>query len=234
MLLCPALELRNRPESLTSELQAQLQQLAQLGFDHVYVIDRDAQYGGQAYNLPVLRQLLEKTNAAVWAGGGIRELATVDALVQAGAARVVVGPSFWQQPQQLEQAVRSHGGKIIAMIDAYAGYVLNEALAQTNQRVLDQALWFERAGVAGILYMEHEREAHMGALNTEIIADLAFALTVPLYVTGGISALADLRALKAEAHTGIAGVILGRALLDGRIDPITAQALLNTKQAELS
>ena len=229
MLLYPAIELRQHATNpdTANEAAAQARHFAQLGFRHLYLIDRDAQHGGTPFNLPLVKGLLQQAGIPTWVGGGIRDMATIDALITAGASHVVVGPSLWHTPGALEQAAKKYPGQIIALIDAYAGHVVHDAVAARNtpdqsMRVLDQALLFERAGIAGIIYMEHEREGQAGGLDTEVIADLAFALTVPLYVTGGIHAMSDLRALKAEAHTGITGVILGRALYDGDIDPAAA------------
>lgn len=236
MQLYPAIELRGQGQDNTDAAEAltQAARLSHLGFNDIYVIDRDAQHHGKPFNLPLISNLLRQIQGNAWVGGGIRDAATVRAALQAGASRVVVGPSYWQQAGLLEEATAAFPGKVIALIDAFAGYVVGMATDMPKQRVLDLALAFERAGVAGIVYMEHEREGAQGGLDAEVIADLAFALAVPLYVTGGINTLSDLRALKAEAYTGIAGVILGRALVDGRIDPITAQALLNSTETELS
>lgn len=233
MLLCPAIEIRDQTTSAGTDAMAQVQNFAKLGFDHVYIIDRYAQHQAAPFNTALVHSLMSENKVTAWIGGGIRDAETVRAIVKAGAERVVLGPSFWRQQGLLETVCREFPDKIVALVDALGGYVVDDG-AGHKERVLDQALRFERAGVAGIIYMEHEREGAQGGLDAEVIADLAFALTVPLYVTGGINAMSDLRALKAEAYTGIAGVILGRALLDGRIDPITALALLKTQQTELS
>lgn len=236
MLLCPALELREQTDGFGSltDVAAQAAHFAQLGFGCLYIIDRDAQFRGTPFNLAAVTQVLKDATVPVWVGGGIKDLAAVRDALTAGAHQVVVGPSFWQQPNMLAAACKDFPGKILALVDAYAGTVVPLDNVAPAEKVLDRTLAFERDGVAGIIYMEHEREGASGGLDPEVIADLAFALTVPLYVTGGINAMSDLRALKAEAYTGIAGVILGRALVDGRIDPITALALLQSKEGELS
>lgn len=239
MLLYPAIELRALASGdAVAAAAEQAAHFAQLGFGYLYVIDRDAQYHGKPFNLSAISHLLQGATVPTWIGGGIKDIETIRAVIACGASQVVVGPSFWQQTGVLRQATKEFPGKIIALVDAHAGFVVDPtysaATPQQKERVLDRALTFEREGVAGIIYMEHEREGAQGSLNTEVIADLAFALTVPLYVTGGINAMSDLRALKAEAYTGIAGVILGRALVDGRIDPITALALLHSSEGELS
>lgn len=234
MILYPAIELRE-PDTNAAEVLAQADHFSGMGFERLYVIDRAAQYQGTPFNTDAVRTLVAHTRMPVWAGGGIRDVATIRTLLQAGVERVIVGPTFWLQTGLLQQTAPHFPGKLIAMIDALNGYITHfSATSAEKERVLDMALLFERYGVSGILYMEHEREGAMGSLDTEVIADLAFSLSIPLYVTGGINSITDLRALKSEASTGIAGVVLGRALVDGRIDPVSALALLKSQNMELS
>ena len=96
-------------------------------------------------------------------------------------------------------------------------------------RALDLALRFEDSGVAAIVYTDINRDGAMAGVNVEATADLAFALTTPVIASGGVSSMADLKALKAEEHSGIEGVICGRALYDGRIDPAAALKILSAE-----
>ncbi len=84
-------------------------------------------------------------------------------------------------------------------------------------KALDLALAFENAGVAAIIYTDIGRDGAMAGPNVEATVDLAFALTTPVIASGGVSSLADLKALKQQEESGIVGVICGRALYDGRI-----------------
>jgi len=234
MILYPAIELRGAQHNGFDTAIEEAKRFEEMGFERIYIIDRDAQYFGKPFNVTAVQAIAKSTSLPVWAGGGLRDIATIRALLQLGIERVIVGPIFWQQEGKLVEASQQFPGQLVALIDALTGYVAHDSAKMARQRVLDLALEFERQGAAGILYMEHEREGVMGELDTEMIADMAFALTIPLYVTGGINSMTDLRALKAEAYTGIAGVVLGRALVDGRIDPITALATLKSGDAELS
>ena len=98
--------------------------------------------------------------------------------------------------------------------------------AAADVRVLDLALKFEDWGVAAIIYTDINRDGLMTGVNLESTVDLAFALTTPLIASGGVSSVADLLELKANQGSGIDGVICGRALYDGRIDPAEALRLL--------
>ena len=85
---------------------------------------------------------------------------------------------------------------------------------------------FEDAGVAAIVYTDINRDGAMGGLNVEATVDLAFALTTPVIASGGVSSASDLMELKANEDAGIVGVVCGRALYDGRIDPAEALAIM--------
>ena len=93
-------------------------------------------------------------------------------------------------------------------------------------RALDLALRFEDAGVAAIVYTDIDRDGAMKGLNIEATVDLAFALSTPVIASGGVSGLADLMELKKHEKAGIEGVISGRAIYDGRLDPARALAVL--------
>ena len=96
----------------------------------------------------------------------------------------------------------------------------------SSVKALDLALQFEDAGVSAIIYTDINRDGAMGGVNMETTVDLAYALTTPLIASGGVASIADLEALKAQEAAGINGVIVGRALYDGRIDVAKALKLL--------
>lgn len=235
MILYPTIELR---DDITAEaLREQAALLYRLGLRQFYFIDRNAQYSDRPFALDAARAFMESLpDCEHWIGGGIRDLATVAALAETSASRIVVGPMLWEQPGLFAAAVRAAPGRLVALVAARQGTIdtlQSEAGAlddktQPRRSALDQALTFESEGARGIMYLERDRAGFYGGIDAEIMADLAFALHVPLYVTGGINSLNDIRALKLESNTGIAGLVLGRALLDGRIDPVSALALLNT------
>jgi phosphoribosylformimino-5-aminoimidazole carboxamide ribotide isomerase len=94
-------------------------------------------------------------------------------------------------------------------------------------RTLDLALQMEDSGVAAIVFTDINRDGAMGGINLEATVDLAFALTTPVIASGGVSSIEDIVAVKAEEESGIAGVICGRALYDGRVDPAAALAIMS-------
>lgn len=236
MILIPTIELRDQPTSdtLAPALEAQARQLVEIGFDYLYIIDRDAQYGDQPFNIGQVRSFLKIFgDYKIGVGGGIKDIETLDMVFEAGARRVILGPMFWHQEGLFARAAAKYPNQLFALVDAYKGVVhddIHQMDRHKGRRILDVALKLESEGAGAIVYLERERDSGFyGGIDAEIMADLAFALQVPLYVTGGINSFDHLRALKSQADTGIHGAILGRALLDGRIDPVSALTLLKAE-----
>ena len=132
-----------------------------------------------------------------------------------------------EDPDLVKKACKTHPGKIVVGIDARDGYVAVAGWAKTSRvKALDLALKFEDCGVSAIVYTDITRDGAMMGVNIDATTDLAWALTTPVIASGGVSALSDLEALKQVEDSGIEGVIVGRALYDGRIDPKRALEIL--------
>lgn len=205
----------------------QARQFAAQGFEWIHVVDLNGAFAGKPVNADAVEGILGAVDLPIQLGGGIRTMKSIEQWVELGIARVVLGTVAISDPELVRTACREFPGKIAVGIDARDGYVAVEGWAKrTSVKALDLALTFEDAGVAAIVYTDIERDGAMGGVNVEATADLAAQLTTPVIASGGVSSLADLRAIAAERQTGIDGVISGRALYDGRIDPAAALALL--------
>lgn len=205
----------------------QARQFADQGFSWIHVVDLNGAFAGTPVNADAVEKILAAVDLPVQLGGGIRSMATIDDWLARGVARVILGTVALREPDLVKQACRRHPGKIAVGIDARDGMVAVAGWAETSTvKALDLALRFEDCGVAAIIYTDINRDGAMGGVNVEATADLAFALTTPVIASGGVSSLDDLRALKAEEGSGIAGVISGRAIYDGRIDAKAALAIL--------
>jgi phosphoribosylformimino-5-aminoimidazole carboxamide ribotide isomerase len=197
------------------------------GFEWLHLVDLNGAFAGRPVNGTAVEAILGAVTLPVQLGGGIRNMATIDFWLERGVRRVILGTIALKDPELVRVACQRHPGRIVVGIDARGGLVAVEGWARISQvRALDLALRFEDAGVAAIVYTDIDRDGALGGVNVEATADLAFALTTPVIASGGVAHLADLQALKAVESTGIEGVICGRALYDGRIDPAAALALL--------
>lgn len=202
------------------------------GFDWIHVVDLNGAFAGRPVNAEAVEGVLAAVDVPVQLGGGIRDLAMVEAWLERGVRRVVLGTVALRDPPLVKEACRLFPGQVAVGIDARDGFVAVEGWAETSTvKALDLALKFEDSGVAAIIYTDINRDGAMGGLNVEATADLAFALTTPVIASGGVTTLDDLRALKREEEAGIDGVICGRALYDGRIDARAALAILSARAA---
>lgn len=209
--------------------QAQAWQAA--GCRWLHVVDLNGAFAGQSVNTAAVRAILASVSIPVQLGGGIRDLAAIERWLAAGISRVILGSAAAKHPDLVREACRLWPGRIAVGIDARDGFVATEGWAETSSlRALDLALRFEDAGVAAIIYTDIARDGMLGGLNLEQTLDLAARIATPVIASGGVGGMDDLAALKQAAAraTGgrIDGVIVGRALYDGRVEPRAALALL--------
>ena len=239
MILFPAIDLKagqcvrlvrgdmNRVTVFNTDPAAQAREFAAQGFQWLHVVDLDGAVAGRPVNSEAVSAILATGAIKVQLGGGIRDLARVEHWIKQGVARVVLGTAAVKDPNFVREACQRYPGQVCVAIDARDGRVAVEGWAETAQvRALELALKFEDAGAAAIVFTDVNRDGAMTGLNIEATVDLAFALTTPVIASGGVSSLADLRGLKRHESAGIAGVICGRALYDGRIDAGAALALM--------
>lgn len=239
MILYPAIDLKDGAcvRLLRGEMEKatvfnvdpadQARAFAAQGFEWLHLVDLNGAFAGRPVNAAAVEAILAAVDIPVQLGGGIRDMATIEAWLERGVARVILGTAALHDPGLVHDACRRFPGRVAVSIDARDGYVAVQGWAETSDvRALDLALKFENAGVAAIVYTDINRDGAMGGVNVEATADLAFALTTPVVASGGVSAMADLKALKKQEHAGIEGVICGRALYDGRIDPPAALRML--------
>jgi phosphoribosylformimino-5-aminoimidazole carboxamide ribotide isomerase len=205
---------------------AQARDFAAAGARWLHVVDLDGAFAGAARNGAAVEAILAATSARVQLGGGIRTRAAIEAWLARGIARVVLGTVALTDPALVTESCRAFPGRIVLGIDARGGRVAVEGWARTSEiDALDLARAFEDAGAAAIVHTDIERDGAMGGANVAASAALARHLKTPVIVSGGVSTLADLEAVKAAAADGLAGAIVGRALYDGRIDLRAALAL---------
>lgn len=202
---------------------AQAAAFAAAGFQRLHVVDLNGAVEGRAVNADAVARILANTHVPVQLGGGIRDAAAVERWLEAGMARVILGTLALRQPELVRELCARHPGSIAVGIDARNGQVAVEGWTeQSDMPAIDLARRFEDAGAAAIIYTDIDRDGAMQGPNVDATAALAAAIATPVIASGGVSSLKDLTALKAVADSGIEGVIIGRALYDGAIDPAAA------------
>jgi phosphoribosylformimino-5-aminoimidazole carboxamide ribotide isomerase len=206
----------------------QARRFSQSGFTWLHLVDLNGAIEGRPVNAAAVEAIIAATQTPVQLGGGIRTLATIEDWLSRGVARVVLGTVAVRNPSLVKEACAKFPGRVAVAIDSREGLVAVEGWRETStMRALDLALDMEAAGVTAIIFTDINRDGAMGGINLDATVDLAFALTTPVIASGGVSSIDDIVAVKREERSGIAGVICGRALYDGRVDPAEALAVMN-------
>ncbi len=243
MILYPAIDLKDgqavrllRGEMATATVfnddpADQARTFEAAGFAWLHLVDLNGAFEGRPVNRAAVESILAAVAIPAQLGGGIRDMATISAWLEAGVARVILGTAAVKNPELVRAACREFPGRVALGIDARGGRVAVEGWAEVSEiEALDLARRYEDAGAAAIVYTDIARDGVLQGVNVEATADLARATDVPVIASGGVADLADLEALMAAASDGIQGAIIGRALYDGRIDATAALDLVTAAE----
>ena len=202
---------------------AQARTFAAAGFQWIHVVDLDGAFAGAPKNAEAVSAIIAAVDLPVQLGGGIRDLKTVEAWLSRGLKRVILGTAAVKNPALVREAAAKFPGRVAVGIDARDGFVAVEGWAEVSSLpARELALRFRDAGVAAVIFTDVGRDGVLAGVNVEATADLAKGLGIPVIASGGLASIDDVHRLKAREADGIAGVIIGRALYDGRVDPASA------------
>ncbi|MDX2074149.1 MAG: 1-(5-phosphoribosyl)-5-[(5-phosphoribosylamino)methylideneamino]imidazole-4-carboxamide isomerase [Alphaproteobacteria bacterium] len=201
-----------------------------MGFEWLHVVDLNGAFEGQPVNKNAVKSILASVSMPVQLGGGIRNMQMIADWLEAGISRVILGTIALKNPQVVKEACRLFPDQIAVGIDAKDGRVAVSGWAEiSDKKALDLAKQFEDAGVAAIIYTDISKDGAMQGPNITETVTLAEQISIPVIASGGISSNADVIAYKEHEFSGIGGVIIGRALYDGAINP--QEVLAATKQS---
>jgi phosphoribosylformimino-5-aminoimidazole carboxamide ribotide isomerase len=187
------------------------------GAEFLHVVDLDGARAGQPRNLEVVRRIAAAVECPIQAGGGLRDAAAVDAMLEAGAERVVIGTAALRDPEFLERALSDHGERVVVSVDARDGKVsLSGWTEATDRDVADAVAELGDRGVARLLCTEIEVDGTMEGPATAELNRIAAATDAQIIASGGVGTLAHLKALADNAAPNIEGAIVGRALYEHR------------------
>jgi phosphoribosylformimino-5-aminoimidazole carboxamide ribotide isomerase len=206
---------------------AQAKQFEDQGFTYLHIVDLNGAFAGKPVNGAAVEAILATVNMPVQLGGGIRDLATIEAWLGKGIRRVILGTVAVRDPGLVKEACAKFPGRVAVGIDAKGGKVAVEGWAETSElTAIELAQRFEDAGVAAIIYTDIDRDGMLKGLNLVATAELARSTAIPVIASGGLASIEDVKALLLPDHAMLEGAIAGRALYDGRIDAKAALALL--------
>lgn len=197
----------DRPPELVADL-------ARDGADRLHVVDLDGAFAGAPKQLELIRDIVAASPLPVEVGGGIRDRAAIDRVLELGAAFVVLGTAAVRSPALVEEACRAHPGRVIVAVDARDGIVAVDGwTASGDVTAIELGTRAASWGAAALLYTDVSRDGlHVGP-NVELTAQLARAVGCEVIASGGVGSLDDLARLR---DAGIAAVVVGRALYDRR------------------
>ncbi len=199
------------------------------GFEYLHIVDLDGAFAGKPVNADAVDRILESIAMPVQLGGGIRNTATVEAWLEKGVTRVIIGTAAVRDPPFVKQAARDYPGKVAVGLDARDGKVAVEGWAETSElSALEIAKRFEDVGVAAIIYTDVTRDGMLKGLNLDATIALAEAISIPVIASGGLASIDDIKAMLAPRAAKLEGAIAGRALYDGRLDAAEALKLIRS------
>ena len=204
---------------------AQAYDFVAAGCEWLHLVDLNGAFEGKPVNALAVEAILGATDIPVQLGGGIRDMATIDAWLERGIRRVILGTVAVKDPDLVRAACDKWPGRVAVGIDAKGGKVAIEGWAEVSELKAEAlAAEFEGAGVSAIIHTDIDRDGVLAGPNIEATARLAASTAIPVIASGGVSSLDDLLAI--QANGTIEGAISGRALYDGRINLKGALSLL--------
>lgn len=242
MILFPAIDLKDgrcvrlvrgnmaMATVLNDDPTAQARRFAAAGFSWLHLVDLDGAIAGGSVNGAAIKAIRAAVGLKIQLGGGIRDRTAIEEWLSLGIDRVVLGTAAVRDPDLVRAAASLYSDAIAVAIDGRSGKVAVEGWVATGEiGVVELARRFADSGVAAIVHTDIGRDGTLAGVDADAVAELARAVDVPIIASGGVASLGDLKALKARETDGICGVICGRALYDGRIDPRAALRILDKR-----
>lgn len=202
---------------------------AEEGAELLHVVDLDGAKAGEPRNLEAVTRIAAAVDCPIQAGGGMRTAAAVEAVLRAGARRVVIGTAALRDPELLDTMLAKHGDRVVVSVDARAGRVALEGWTEAGKEEVAEAVGvLDKRGVTRFLCTAIEVDGTMEGPAIDQLGEIAAATSAQIIASGGVGTLADLHQLAdlAKAHSNLDGAIVGRALYERRFTVAEAIAAL--------
>ena len=239
MILFPAIDLKNgqcvrlklgdmnQATVFNDDPAAQAKSFEDQGFEYLHVVDLNGAFAGESVNGAAVEKILKTVKFPVQLGGGIRTLEHIEAWLDKGLARVILGTVAVRNPELVKEAAKKWPGQVAVGTDAKGGMVAVEGWAETSElSIIELAKRFEGAGVAAIIYTDIDRDGILAGINWDSTLELARSTSIPVIASGGLASMDDIERMTRPEYQVLEGAISGRALYDGRIDSREALAKL--------
>jgi len=211
---------------------AQAAAFAAQGFEWLHVVDLDGAFAGRSRNVDAIKAIRAAIMLPIQLGGGIRTEAHIQAWLEEGISRIILGTAAVRDPDLVRRACARWPGKIAVGIDARDGKVAVEGWAETSELDnVELARRFEDAGVCAIVFTDIGRDGALTGLNIDSTLKLANSVSIPVIASGGLASISDVERLLMEDCAILNGAITGRALYDGRLDAQEALSLIKAHRS---
>lgn len=192
------------------------QGFAKAGAERLHVIDLDGAFSGKPANLDAIRNIAGSVAMTIEVGGGIRDLATIEAVLATGVDYVILGTVACEEPELVKEACSRYPGQVIAGIDARNGRVAVRGwVDDTDMDALELARAMLDVGVEEIIFTDIARDGMLTGPNLKALERMT-TVGAKVIASGGVATLEDIRAIAGLSSSGVTGVIIGKALYDGR------------------
>lgn len=203
------------------------------GARRLHVVDLNGAVEGKPVNSVVVREIASAfPHVPIQVGGGIRDEDTIQTYLNAGVRYVIIGTKAVTAPHFISDICLEFPGHIMVGLDVRDGKVAIEGWSKLSRHdAADIAVKFEEDGVEAFIFTDIRRDGMMNGLNLDATIEFARNLRIPVFASGGVTNLDDIRALVAAEPEGIAGAITGRAIYEGSLDFRAAQLLADELSA---
>ncbi|MEF2145234.1 MAG: 1-(5-phosphoribosyl)-5-[(5-phosphoribosylamino)methylideneamino]imidazole-4-carboxamide isomerase [Desulfovibrionaceae bacterium] len=202
---------------------------AEKGCRYLHVVDLDGAFSGRPRNAELIREICSRINIPVQLGGGIRDLETARAYVDAGVRRLIIGTVALEQPELFAELCAALSGQVGVSLDAVNGQLKTKGwVADAGMHIFDVLPRMEEAGAAFIIYTDIARDGMQTGVNFQALEALCDRTNLPVIAAGGVHTLDDLKQLLPLCAKGLEGAISGRAIYTGTLDVDAALAWIDS------
>tara|TARA_B110000259_G_scaffold136851_1_gene154148 strand:- start:172 stop:897 length:726 start_codon:yes stop_codon:yes gene_type:complete len=189
------------------------------GLINLHIVDLDGALSGELINLKIIDNIIKKLDISIEIGGGIRSMEKIQAYIDIGVNKVILGSAAIKDPNFLKQACKKFRGKIALGLDAKKGNLSVSGWKETiNQTAEDYLKNVNSYGFSRVIYTDIDRDGTKTEPNIEETLNIAKISSAPVVVSGGISSIKDIKKIKTLDKFNIEGVIVGKAIYDGDIN----------------
>ena len=231
MKIFPAIDIKNKKcvrllkgdfDNQTTYEQSPFEQALRYkdaGLLNLHIVDLDGALSGELVNLKIINDIIKKLNIPIEIGGGIRSMDKIQAYIDVGVDKVILGSAAIKNPNFLQQACEKFEGKIALGLDAKKGKLLVSGWKETtNQTAEDYLKNVNSYGFSRVIYTDIDRDGTKTEPNIDETVNIAKISSAPVLVSGGISSIEDIKKIQTLNKFNIEGVIVGKAIYDGDIN----------------